>query len=66
MEAKINKGPIYDLAVKYFQTYKQEIDTVWFETKIDTYCCRTKSAEYWQIPLVDLRNEINILKLDND
>lgn len=61
-----NKGPIYDLAMKYFETYKEDIDTVWFEPKRDTYCCRTKSAEYWQIPLADLKNEIKLLKLGND
>lgn len=63
---KAHEGPIYDLAVKYFETYKQEIHQVWYEQKMDIYYCRTVSGEYWQIPLSDLRNEIKILKLDNN
>ena len=52
-------------AKKYFAIYGEPIDQVWYEEKQDTYYCRTKSAEFWQINTPDLRMEIKKLKADN-
>ena len=52
-----------ELAEKYFKQIdaKVEVDRVWYEPKMDIYYCRTKNAEYWQIPSGELRKEAKLL-----
>lgn len=65
MEAKVEIGPIQELAIKFFthvaETNKVAVDNVWFEPKMDMYYCRTKNGDFWQISPGDLRNEAKAL-----
>lgn len=51
-------------AREYFATFGEPIFHVWYEPKQDTYCCRTVSAEYWQITSANLAKETK--RLENE